>query len=46
MWNPKVWINESKKIVLDAMDEYANEKLRSYRLSISLHNKFKNKIKR
>lgn len=42
----KGWIDESKQAVLDAMEdameEYANEKLRLYHVRLSLQDKYKN----
>ena len=38
----KGWIDESKQAVLDAMDEYADEKLRLYHVRLSLRDKYKN----
>ena len=37
----KGWIDESKQAVLDAMDEYAYEKLRLYHVRLSLQDKYK-----
>lgn len=37
----KGWIDESKQAVLDAMDEYADEKLRLYHVRLSLQDKYK-----
>ena len=38
----KGWIDESKQTVLDAMEEYADEKLRLYHVRLSLQDKYKN----
>ncbi len=37
----KGWIDESKQAVLDAMEEYADEKLRLYHVRLSLQDKYK-----
>lgn len=38
----KGWIDESRQAVLDAMEEYADEKLRLYGVRLSLLDKYKN----
>jgi len=38
----KGWIDESKQAVLDAMEEYADEKLRLYHVRLSLQHKYEN----
>jgi len=38
----KGWFNESRQAVLDAMEEYADEKLRLYHVRLSLQGKYKN----
>ena len=38
----KGWINESREAVLDAMEEYADEKLRLYHVRLSLQDKYNN----
>jgi len=38
----KGWIKESKEAVLDAMEEYAEEKLRLYDVRLSFQDKYKN----
>lgn len=38
----KGWIGESKQVVLNAMDEYANEKLSLYHVKLSLQDEYKN----
>jgi len=37
----KGWIDESRQAVLDAMDEYADKKLRLYNVRLSLQDKYK-----
>lgn len=37
----KGWIDESRQAVLDAMEEYADEKLRLYHVRLSLQHKHK-----
>ena len=37
----KGWIDESKQVVLDAMEEYADEKLRLCHVRLSLQDKYK-----
>lgn len=38
----KGWIDESRQVVLDAMEEYADEKLRLYDVRLSLQDRYKN----